>query len=166
MCKCPLDRRQFVLLARAVMRRRQLAVDDREPKLDDLVALVEHGGRRPVPPHLDRGQSPSFGGDRDPRLTHQSDDASVGALDRRERAHFLKELLKPAGREDHIHQGRRRRLVIGHKLLGQQPAIARVLHSELGQTAASARQLHANLGEQTLIDVQPALHDRKPRLQG
>ena len=156
----------MTLLARAVLRRRQLAVDDREPELDHLVALGEHGGRRPVSPHLDRGQSPSFGGDRNPRLTHQSGDASVGAVDRPERGDVIQEILKPAGREDHVHQARRRRLVIGHELPGQQPAVARVLHSELNHTVASARQLQPNLGEQNLLDVQPALHDCKPRLQG
>ena len=79
---------------------------------------------------------------------------------------MIQEILKPAGGEDHVDQARRRRLVIGHELLGQQPAIARVLHLELNDTVASARQLDANLGEQTLLDVQAALHDRKPRLQG
>ena len=58
------------------------------------------------------------------------------------------------------------RLVIGHQLLGQQPAVARVLHFELSRTVASAASAPANLREQTLVDVQPALHVHKPRLQG
>ena len=161
-----MERTQLALLARAVLRRRQLAVDDREPELGDLVALGEHGGHRPVSPRLDRGQSPSLGGDRDPRLTHQPDGVSIGAPDRRDRGHFIQEILKPARRQDHVHQARRRRLVIGHELLGQQPAVARVLHLELSHTVASARQLRANLGEHALLDVEPALHDGKPRLQG
>ena len=117
-------------------------------------------------PHLDRGQSPSLGGDRDPRLTNKSGDASVGAADRLQRVHVIQEFPKPVGREDHVHQARRRRLGIGHELPSQQPAVARVLHLEISHTVASAGQLPADLGEQTLVDVQPALHDRKSRLKG
>ncbi len=91
---------------------------------------------------------------------------SIGARDRLERVHFTQQILKPGGREHHVDQARRRRLVIGHELLSQQPAVARVLHFELSHPIAGARQLQANLGEQVLVDDQPVLHDRKPGLEG
>ena len=143
----------------------ELAVDQREVQLGDLVALDEHRARLARVTGLQRrelrgldGHGLLLFGDMDGR-------ARVLAGDRAQVVEPLDQVGEAVGLEDDGRDVRRGRLVGGDQLGDQHLPVAPELDLQRGQVGAGAAQLGAQAGEQVALGVEARFQRVQARLQ-
>ena len=160
-----LQRSQLGALAIAGADVLQLATDQREVQLGDLVALHEHRARLTRVTGLQRRQPLGLGGHELLLHGHVGRRRRVLARDRLQVVDALDQVGEPVRLQDDGGDVRRRRLVGGDDLGHQHLAVARELNLQRAQAGARRAQLRAQARQHAALDAEARFQRAQPRLQ-